>query len=138
MSQLEAEAERGEKPALGAYFIIPLLASGLTIYYLVSTLDLNWEARSTGTFIGVITEAAQVSPGPGAGFAEGFMPGPAPGAGAGAGSGSTKPPPPLEPPMLPLPIPAGGDGAAPGDPGSFTSFGGEQPASAPEASTIQT
>jgi hypothetical protein len=54
MSQLEAEAERGEKPALGAYFIIPLLASGLTVYYLISTLDLNWEARSTGTFIGVI------------------------------------------------------------------------------------
>jgi hypothetical protein len=54
MSQLEAEAERGEKPALGAYFIVPLLASGLTIYYFVSTVDLNWEARSTGTFIGVI------------------------------------------------------------------------------------
>ena len=33
---------------------ITQLASGLTIYYLLSTLDLNWEARSTGTFIGVI------------------------------------------------------------------------------------
>ena len=52
MSQAETEAGRGEKPALGSYFIIPLLACGLTIYFLVSTSGLLWEARSTGTFIG--------------------------------------------------------------------------------------
>jgi hypothetical protein len=48
------ESERGSKAALGAYFIIPLLACGLTIYYLVTTLDLVWEARATGFFIGAI------------------------------------------------------------------------------------
>ena len=54
MSHANPQAERGPKPALGAYFIIPLLACGLTLYFLVSTRDLIWEARSTGTFIGVI------------------------------------------------------------------------------------
>lgn len=47
------EAERG-KTALGAYFIIPILACGLTIYYLVSTIELVWEAKATGFFIGGI------------------------------------------------------------------------------------
>lgn len=46
------ETERGSKTALGAYFIIPLLACGLTVYYLVSTIDLVWEAKATGFFIG--------------------------------------------------------------------------------------
>jgi hypothetical protein len=54
MSHANPDAERGSKPALGAYFIIPLLACALTIYFLVSTRDLLWEARVTGTFIGVI------------------------------------------------------------------------------------
>lgn len=54
MSHADSEPGRGEKPALGANFIIPLLACGLTIYYLVSTAELIWEARATGTFIGVI------------------------------------------------------------------------------------
>jgi hypothetical protein len=53
MTTSNSEAERGEKPALGAYFIIPVLACALTIYFLVSTIGLVWEARSTGTFIGV-------------------------------------------------------------------------------------
>jgi hypothetical protein len=53
MTSVSPETERGEKPALGGYFIIPLLASALTIYFLVSTLGLVWEARSTGTFIGI-------------------------------------------------------------------------------------
>ena len=48
------ETERGSKTALGAYFIIPLMACGLTIYYLVSTMDLVWEAKATGYFIGGI------------------------------------------------------------------------------------
>ena len=54
MSHADPDAGRGIKPALGAYFIIPLLACGLTLYFLISTWNLNWEARSTGTFIGVI------------------------------------------------------------------------------------
>jgi hypothetical protein len=54
MSNVAPETERGTKPALGAYFIIPLLACGLTTYFLVSTRGLIWEARATGTFIGVI------------------------------------------------------------------------------------
>lgn len=53
MSHAE-ETERGPKTALGAYFIIPLLACGLTVYYLVSTVDLVWEAKATGFFIGGI------------------------------------------------------------------------------------
>ena len=54
MSHAEPEAGRGIKPALGAHFIIPLLVCGLTFYFLVSTWNLIWEARSTGTFIGAI------------------------------------------------------------------------------------
>ena len=42
------------RAALGADFIIPLLACGLTAYYLVSTTDLVWEARATGTLIGLV------------------------------------------------------------------------------------
>lgn len=48
------ETERGSKTALGAYLIIPVLASSLTIYYVISTLDLVWEAKATGLFIGSI------------------------------------------------------------------------------------
>jgi hypothetical protein len=54
MSNANPDAGRGTVPALGAYFIIPLLACALTIYFLISTAGLIWEARSTGTFIGVI------------------------------------------------------------------------------------
>lgn len=54
MSNAVPVAGRGTAPALGAYFIIPALACALTVYFLVSTRDLIWEARSTGTFIGVI------------------------------------------------------------------------------------
>ena len=54
MSHADPDAGRGTVPALGAYFIIPALACALTVYFLVSTRDLIWEARSTGTFIGVI------------------------------------------------------------------------------------
>lgn len=54
MTDANPDAGRGTVPALGAYFIIPVLASLLTIYFLVSTAGLIWEARSNGTFIGVI------------------------------------------------------------------------------------
>lgn len=39
---------------LGIDFIIPVLGSSLTAYYLLTTTDLVWEARVTATFIGVI------------------------------------------------------------------------------------
>ncbi len=37
--------------ALAADLIIPALGSGLALYYLVSTIDLAWEARATGSTI---------------------------------------------------------------------------------------
>ena len=40
--------------AVGADFIIPALASELAVYYLASTVDLVWEARATGTVIGLV------------------------------------------------------------------------------------
>jgi hypothetical protein len=61
MANVSPEVGRGEKPALGAYFIIPILACALTIYFLVSTANLIWEARSTGTFIGAILLALCVA-----------------------------------------------------------------------------
>jgi hypothetical protein len=48
-----ASEPRG-RAALGADFIIPALASGLAVYYLASTADLVWEARATGTVIGLV------------------------------------------------------------------------------------
>jgi hypothetical protein len=47
-------SEPPARAALGADFIIPALAGGLTVYYLVSTTDLVWEARATGTVIGLV------------------------------------------------------------------------------------
>jgi hypothetical protein len=41
-----------ERSALGADLIVPLLAAGLAIYYLVSTRGMAWEARANGTVIG--------------------------------------------------------------------------------------
>jgi hypothetical protein len=48
----EPESERG-KAALGADFIIPVLACSLAIYYFVSTAELVWEAKATGIVIGL-------------------------------------------------------------------------------------
>ncbi|HEX2552298.1 MAG TPA: hypothetical protein VHL98_01265 [Microvirga sp.] len=45
-------AGRDSRPALGADLIIPLLGAGLTIYFLVSTSSMVWEARANGTVIG--------------------------------------------------------------------------------------
>jgi hypothetical protein len=42
------------RAALGADLIIPLVGCALTLYYLLSTTDLVWEARATGTVIGLI------------------------------------------------------------------------------------
>lgn len=54
MSNADPETGRGSIPALGAYFLIPLMACGLTAYYLVSTNGLIWEAKATGIVIGVV------------------------------------------------------------------------------------
>lgn len=42
------------RPALGADLIIPLLAAVFTIYFLVSTAHLTWEARANGVLIGTL------------------------------------------------------------------------------------
>lgn len=42
------------RPAVGADLIIPALAGGLTVYYIVSTAPLTWEARSTGWLVGFV------------------------------------------------------------------------------------
>lgn len=51
-----ARAPRAERPGgpvpIGADLIIPVMSVGLTLYYLVSTEALTWEARSTGWLIG--------------------------------------------------------------------------------------
>jgi ABC-type sugar transport system permease subunit len=43
----------GERPALGADLIIPGLALAFTTYFLVTTLDLTWEAKANGVVVGV-------------------------------------------------------------------------------------
>ena len=43
-----------ERAALGADLIIPAIGSGLAIYYLLSTAELDWEARSAGLFVGTV------------------------------------------------------------------------------------
>jgi hypothetical protein len=52
MSGPEPEAPE-ERPALGADLVIPLLAAAFTIYFLVTSSSLVWEARANGTVIGV-------------------------------------------------------------------------------------
>jgi len=49
----EKQIGAGPEP-LGADFFIPLLACGLTLYYLASTAELVWEAKATGTVIGAV------------------------------------------------------------------------------------
>ena len=46
--------DRTERPALGADLIIPLIGSALATYYLLSTAELDWEARSAGLFVGTV------------------------------------------------------------------------------------
>jgi hypothetical protein len=59
-SSEENEGGPGQEP-LGADFIIPCLASALTAYFLITTLDLAWEAKVTGTFIGAVLLALCVT-----------------------------------------------------------------------------
>lgn len=42
------------RPAAAADLIVPALALGLTAYYVLSTADLRWEARSTGSLVGLV------------------------------------------------------------------------------------
>jgi len=42
---------------MAAHFILPVLACGLVIYYFTTTLDLVWEAKATGIFVGAILMA---------------------------------------------------------------------------------
>ncbi len=49
------------RQALGADFIIPALGCGLTAYYLISTVDLVWEAKATGICIGLVLLALCVA-----------------------------------------------------------------------------
>lgn len=43
---------RARRVALGAEFVIPVLALAFAIYFLVSTADLEWEAKANGVIIG--------------------------------------------------------------------------------------
>ena len=56
-SETGAAAERhgDERPALGADLIIPGLALAFTTYYLITTLNLTWEAKANGVVVGVST-----------------------------------------------------------------------------------
>jgi hypothetical protein len=47
-------SEPQRRAALGADFIIPALACGLIGYYLVSTVELVWEAKATGIVVGLV------------------------------------------------------------------------------------
>lgn len=42
------------RTALGADLLIPVMATGLTVYYLLSTRDMDWEAKSTGLLVGTV------------------------------------------------------------------------------------
>jgi hypothetical protein len=57
MSDPDLEPERASSAALGADLIIPVLACGLVVYYFASTVDLVWEAKATGLFIGAVLVA---------------------------------------------------------------------------------
>jgi hypothetical protein len=57
MRDPELDAEGSPRAALGADLIIPLLACGLAAYYFGSTVDLVWEAKATGLFVGSILVA---------------------------------------------------------------------------------
>ncbi len=45
---------REEDTSVGGDLILPLLAVGLTLYYFHSTADMDWEAKSTGLFVGTV------------------------------------------------------------------------------------
>jgi hypothetical protein len=61
MSDPELESAPAARPALGADLIIPVLACGLAAYYFGSTVELVWEAKATGIFVGAILVALCVT-----------------------------------------------------------------------------
>lgn len=54
MSTEEPPSAGTRKPALGADLIIPAIGSALAIYYLITTAELDWEAKSAGLFVGTV------------------------------------------------------------------------------------
>ncbi len=50
-------AAAGKRPSIGADLVIPVLASALASYYLISTAELDWEAKSAGLFVGTVVLA---------------------------------------------------------------------------------
>jgi hypothetical protein len=58
---MQRGSEDNEREPLGADFIIPALATGLAAYFFVTTFDLAWEAKVTGTFIGAVLLALCVT-----------------------------------------------------------------------------
>jgi hypothetical protein len=61
MSDPELESARVSRTALGGDLIIPVLACGLAAYYFGSTVDLVWEAKATGIFVGAVLVALCVA-----------------------------------------------------------------------------
>jgi hypothetical protein len=57
VSDSDIADERGSRAPLGADLIIPVLACCVTGYYVVSTVDLVWEAKATGILVGAILVA---------------------------------------------------------------------------------
>lgn len=60
MDNVEGKVENdsgGARAALGADLLIPVLALALVAYYIVSTMDLAWEAKATGTLVGIVLAA---------------------------------------------------------------------------------
>lgn len=53
MSEDHAASRGGDRPALGGDLVIPILAAAFTIYFLITTAGLDWEARANGVLIGV-------------------------------------------------------------------------------------
>lgn len=56
MSDSSTETSAGRTP-LGADLILPLFAVGLTLYYLIDTWGLAWEAKATGFIVGIVLMA---------------------------------------------------------------------------------
>jgi len=61
MSDPDIGSERATPTALGGDLIIPLLACGLSAYYFGSTVELVWEAKATGIFVGAVLVALCVA-----------------------------------------------------------------------------
>lgn len=54
MQEPASDHQRQTPAPAGTGLIIPALAVALAVYYLISTAELSWEARSAGLFVGSI------------------------------------------------------------------------------------